>query len=583
MVHGESTAESTSTLRGAHTNAAQIDVGGVVLDAAGDPTLDVARLPLWPGAHASADEGGLKLTHAARSMGGVLRIAPPAVRAEPRSATEIAIGPGGYASMGFGDTRPFPITLTGHLQVTSAVMAERWDMLRPPLGASQTLESERLGARALGGLLSVARPFRVTSQREGFVRVMAMGHARRARRFGAGDVGPLLDVETVRRMTAIDIWLPAEVGELRAHAFMNRESWITGRSGVVAAPLTPSGTRFGRVDDRFIRFGWELGWLATFGPARWDNEIGMTALRFAPHTYSGVEQRQQARRLTLHAASDVVWEVVRRLDIGIGARIDSWNDDVAASLGPNDRSTQPSVHVSVEVRRDDWRLHMLLERVARPATFVERFADRGLSRGNPGLASESAVRGEVALSRSWKTKRTAWRAEVAYRPVWANDAIAWALDPTLGAARAVNVPVSVSHVGTIDLGAETPWLRGKIGYVARQAQACANATGFCVRSGMPGMPSHDLLLELGRSLGPFELDYALDVVAGGIADARGQIELPKRAIHTARIEHALRAMPEVRVGIEGYNLGDARTFAIRDVFGVAPLGRSVFAYARFDR
>jgi outer membrane receptor protein involved in Fe transport len=91
---------------------------------------------------------------------------------------------------------------------------------------------------------------------------------------------------------------------------------------------------------------------------------------------------------------------------------------------------------------------------------------------------------------------------------------------------------------------------------------------------LPGRPAHDLVGDVGYTLGPVRVRYGIDAVAGLSADLVGNIPVPPRVLSSTGLRIDVPGLPGLRISLDVRNLFDTRTIAYAGFAGrdVLPIG-----------
>ena len=382
---------------------------------------------------------------------------------------------------------------------------------------------------------------------------------------------------------------PGGLGAVRVAAFAMRESTGTtiraaksirrGLAFRTTRPSIPSAVRARFVDS---------------SRAACTADIVADARRESSDTASvqGLGASGAAGRSTAGAGADVEIALGAHVTAAAAVRLDQRWDQSEGARGSSEFS--PTGHAGVEwAPMPAFALAAHAGRLARPASFLERFGDRGLLLGNAALLPERAttvdlgVRGHGraggGLRFSYELTGFATRADdlIAYVPYGSTSLRA----ENLAEARMFGV----ESTGMLAKGPVTTTF-------AYTALASANEGADALARGkpLPGRPAHDLSTDLTYAAGRVTLRYGMDVTAGTTLDPKGTIVLPTRVLHGAGATWEVPGAPGLRLGAEVQNLFDLRVGyvaspatgapvaePISDLLGFPLEGRTVWVSARY--
>src|ERR1019366_4679266 len=156
---------ATLSIRGSSSNEVAVMLAGVPLTGGADPTLDLATLPLWPGAVARVHRSFAPASLGPGSLGGTLVLDPPRATAPAPTDVWAAAGSFGEARLRVANVTTVTSGVGGGARVATAVSASRTDndftYVDPFAAAVGRDVSTRLlngGHSAANGLASVALP-----------------------------------------------------------------------------------------------------------------------------------------------------------------------------------------------------------------------------------------------------------------------------------------------------------------------------------------------------------------------------------------------------------------------------------------
>ncbi|HLK36551.1 MAG TPA: TonB-dependent receptor [Polyangiaceae bacterium] len=583
---------TTLSIRGSSSNEVSVILAGVPLTGGADPTLDLATLPLWPGAVARVHRSFAPAALGPGSLGGTLVLEPPKPTSPPTTDVWAAAGSFGELRTRVGDVRD----VGGGSRLVSAVSASRSDddftYLDPIASASGRdvyARRQNAGHAAANALVAWALPVTWSSTApRGALAVTALAQARTQELPGT-IIGPtpFASLRSDRALASADLSGPAAGGAWSFRGWGRREG-LHLRDAVASDALGPS-----RADDAIVAAGGSAGWRGrpggdTLVEARLDG----SGERFEPGPRQGAPPPPGATRASAGGALDVEWRAAPEVALAGSARLDAWRDDAAD--GTRDSELRPTGHAGFEAPVGPVVAAAHGGATARPPSFVERYGDRGAFIGDPALRPESAWTVDAGVRAS---RRLGVDARVAFEAVgfatWAQDLIAFVPVGAYGRAKATNIGRARllgaeldarAGAGPIEVRASYAWL------TTADEAACAGTAGECERPPLPARPENDLVVDaVGRS-GPVQLRVGLDVLSGMAADLTGNVTVPPRGL----VSVGVRVEPcrGVRLAVDVRNLFDVRTGTydgalgpIREPIGdsyLYPLpGRTLLVSARF--
>jgi iron complex outermembrane receptor protein len=579
---------ATLSVRGTSSTQVAVFLAGVPLTGGADPTLDLATLPVWPGAQARVFRSFAPAALGRGSLGGTLVLDPPSPRAPARTDVWAAIGSFGSRRVRIGDVRD-----EGGVRIATALSASRSDddftYLDPNAtrfrGEDVFATRRNAGHAQVSGLVSVALPVRMPNGELGALTSTTLAQARKQELPGTISV-PTIDneLQSTRLVSALELTVPSGRGAFGVRAWGRRDG-LHVRSGLetVKRVLGPRAT-----DDAIVAAGSSVGWRgrpneATMIEARVDGSLE----RFAPGTWVGAVQPPGARRTNGGLALDATVRAAEKTTIAASGRGDVWFD--ASQDGASTSDVRPTAHLGLEQGLGPIVLASHGGMLARPATFVERYGNRGTFIGEPSLRPESAVTVDAGARTAAKMGALRMHFELAGFTTWADDLIVFVVQGAQGLARATNIG-RARLAGLEGLAQASAW-----GFDLRLSYtglATANLAEID-RPPLPGRPEHDLVGDLAWQRGPVRLRYGVDVMTGMRADIRGEIPVPARAIHGAGVRVAVpgvrglslsfdvRNLFDLRVGEVPNALGGTDRVPIGDLFDYPLPGRRFLATARW--
>jgi len=213
--------------------------------------------------------------------------------------------------------------------------------------------------------------------------------------------------------------------------------------------------------------------------------------------------------------------------------------------------------------------------VARPASFVERYGNRGAFIGDPNLRPESAVTVDAGASGAERLGPVRVRTEVAGFASWADDLITYVYAGAQNRAKATNI--GSAHLYGVEASATASAYGGeaRLSYTGLATENTAQCQrGTCPP--LPGRPAHDLVGDLSWALpfAPLVLRYGVDVVAGTRADQEGNIPVPARVLQSVGAKLAVPHVRGLTITLDVRNLLDVRVAEYAGALGPvrSPIG-----------
>jgi hypothetical protein len=587
---------ATLSIRGSSSTQVAVYLAGVPLSGGADPSLDIATLPLWPGAQARVHRTFAPAALGRGSLGGTLVIDPPSPRAPRRTDVWGAVGSFGALRMRAGDVRGDP----DGVRVATGISASRSDDDFTYVDPGATAAPDRdvvatrknAGHAAASGLVSIGIPVRFGSGPLGALTITGVVQARRQELPGSlRGLTPYQRLDSSRLVSALELTVPAGPGAFGVRGWGRREGFELRDDPLSARSAHgPSAT-----DDAIIAAGGSVGWRGRpMADASLELRLDGSAERFAPGTWVGWIAPPGARRTNAGIALDAGTLVARALTIATSARLDTWLD--AADDGPSTTEVRPTGNVGIELPIGPVLAASHAGFVARPPSFVERYGNRGAFIGDPHLLPESAFTVDAGGRIARRLGPVRVRAEAAGFATWAENLITFVYTGAEGRAHATNI-------GEARLfGIEAEIRAAAFGFEARASHTalktangneCAYPTpGVCERPPLPGRPAHDFVADLSWTRGPVRLRYGLDVVAGIVTGNVGDIEVPARVLHGAGIRLAVPRVRGLSLTLDVRNLFDLRVaeyagargplrYPIGDLFDYPLPGRRVLLSAQW--
>lgn len=571
---------ATLSVRGTSSTQVAVFLAGVPLTGGADPTLDLATLPLWPGAQVRVFRSFAPASLGRGSLGGTLVLDPPSARAKKQTEVSAAVGSYGSRRIRVGDVRGDE----DGIRVSTALSASRSDddfgYLDPDSTLAQGKEvfvtRRNAGHAQASGLASIAIPMSA-----GALTITTLAQARKQELPGTITF-PTTDHE-------LDSTRIVQALELTTTTGFGVRAW--GRRDHLAIHASEATARrtFGprETDDAIISAGASAGWKGRpTETSTLEARIDGSGERFAPGAWVGAAQPPAARRTNTGLAVDASLRAAERTTIAASARGDLWFD--SSDDGSSASETRPTAHAGIEQGAGPFVLASHAGVTTRPASFVERYGNRGAFLGNASLRPESATTIDAGARTTTKVGPVRLNAELAGFATWADDLIVFVATGAYGQAKAVNIGSARLY------GVESFFQAAALDFdlrVAHTALSTINESEIG-RPPLPGRPEHDVVFDLGWERGPVRLRYGFDVVVGMTADRTGSIPVPDRTLHQAgvRVKAPVRGLSfsfdvrnlfDDRIGRYPNSQGGTDPYPIGDLFEYPLPGRRFLATARW--
>jgi hypothetical protein len=588
--YGADDSFTTLSIRGSSSTEVAIVFAGVPLTGGADPTLDLATLPLWPGAVARVHRSFAPAALGPGSLGGTLVLEPP--RATSPESTEVwaAGGSFGEARLRASDLRE----LGGGGRIATAVSASRADddftYLDPTAsspGHDVYVQRENAGHASLNGLVSWALPVRWTAASPGALTVTTLLQGRRQQLPGTvlGPT-PFARLESDRELVSAELSGGLGNGAWSARGWGRREG-LELHDALASSALGPT-----LADQTIVGTGGSVGWRGR--PARGANlevRVDGSGERFAPGVVEGAAPPPGATRGSAGAALDADWRVFDPVTLAASGRVDGWSG--VASDGTGTGEVRPTGHVGAEAAFEPVTLAAHAGTTARPPSFVELYGDRGAFVGDSTLRPESAWTVDAGARASRRLGGARVSVELVGFGTWAQDLITFVPTGAYGRARATNIGrARMAGVELDGRAAAGPFeVRASYTGLATEDDAsCTAATGGCARPPLPGRPTGDFVGDAMAHVGPAVVRVGVDAVSGMVADVAGSIGVPARVLASTglrvdvargvRVALDVRNVFDVRTGTYAGALGPVRE-PIGDYYEYPLPGRSFLVSARF--
>jgi hypothetical protein len=578
---------ATLSIRGSTSSEVAILFAGIPMTGAADPSLDLSTLPLWPGARVRVYRSFAPAALGPGSLGGTLALEPPRPSDPVGTETWAAVGSFGEARMRAADVRA--IGDEGARLVT-ALSASRADddftYYDPTHGDDATRQNN--GHAAVNGLVALALP----AGPGGTLTVTTLLQARDQHLPGSIEYPtPFTDLTSNRELASVEFSLPAGKGAWSTRAWGRREELHVDDK----ACCSEGGPT--RSDGAIAGVGASEGWRGQVVSGLTLEARGdASAEGFEPGLYLGPGgPPPEATRVSTGAGLDADWRATSAWRLGASGRVDTNADRVDPGSGVAVPSlaggTRPTGHLGSDVEIGPVVLAAHGGAIARPPSLVELYGNRS------GVLPNSSLQGESA----WTIDAGIRAASSARAPLHAQAELVpfatWARDLILFVPIGFRQQLQATNIGRARIyGLEASAGAWGYGFDARAAYtALLTFNDACACAGtppLPGRPAHDLVGDVGYSVGPARVRYGIDAIAGISADLVGSIPVPPRILSSAGARLDIPGIRGLRVAIDVRNLFDVRTVAyagfagpdrlpIGDQYDYPLPGRSVLVTARW--
>ncbi|MGO9833981.1 MAG: TonB-dependent receptor domain-containing protein [Polyangiaceae bacterium] len=582
---------ATLSIRGTSSSEVAVILAGVPLTGGADPSLDLATLPLWPGAVARVHRSFAPAALGPGSLGGTLVIDPPRATAPAATDAWAAVGSFGEARLRVGNVSD----VGGGARVATALSASRSDgdfsyynplLSTPGHDVSTTLENA--GHAAANGLASLALPVRWGHANDGALTVTMLAQDRRQQLPGTV-IGPtpFSSLDSDRQLASAELTGTAGPGAWSARAWGRRDG-LHLRDPLESAILGPTSA-----DQTIAAVGGSVGWRGhPASGAMLEAHVDGSGERFEPGEYVGAASPPGATRASVGTALDAEWRPATELTVAGSGRVDGWAD--AASDGTSDHEVRPTGHIGIEAPLDAVTLAAHGGATGRPPSFVELYGDRGAFIGDPSLHPESAWTVDAGGRLSEGHDRLRMAIELVTFATWADDLITFVPTGAYGRSKATNIGRARMLGAEVDGRAQAGPVELRVSYTALAAEnesACTAVVGPCEHPPLPARPANDVVADAIVHHGPASVRAGVDAITGMFADLAGSIPVPPRVLASVgarvdvvrgvRLAVDVRNLFDVRTGTYGGALGPVRE-PIGDYYEYPLPGRSVLFTARFS-
>jgi hypothetical protein len=545
---------ATLSIRGSTSSEVAILFAGVPMTGAADPSLDLATLPLWPGARIRVYRSFAPAGLGPGSLGGTLVLEPPRTSDPERTETWAAVGSFGEARLRVADVRAIG---DGGGRVVTALSASRatddftvYDFIHDDF---QTRTHN--GHADVNGLVSVALP----AGAGGTLSMTTLLQARDQQLPGSIEQpSPFASLSSNRELVSLELTQSAGKGAWSARGWARRDELrLTDKAG--QEDMLPT-----RSDNVIDAVGLSGGWRGSVARGL---VIETRADASAEGNEPGLEVGEvndsapppEATRLSVGTGLDADWRATSAWKLGASGRLDADVDHVpAASLDGSPApgtEVRPTGHLGTEAQVGPAVLAAHGGAIARPPSFVELYGSPGGVIPSASLKGESAwtvdAGGRVASPRG----PVHAQAELVGFATWAKDLILFVPQGFEQLLQAENIGVARIYGIEASAGAWGWGFDARVAYTGLVTFDDSKADS----PPLPLRPANDLVADVGYSLGPARLRYGVDAVTGTYADNVGKILVPPRVLQSTGVRVDVPGVRGLRVALEVRNLFDVRT------------------------
>lgn len=551
---GGESAFATLSIRGAASNQVAVMIAGVPLTGAGDPSLDLSTLPLWPGAIARVHRTFAPAAFGGGYLGGLVDFAPMDLTSR-RTETYNA-----YGSFGSYRLRLATIDRIAGFQVGAGIAYHRTEgdyrYYHPFLRGGEYIVRRNNDSEHLAGVIQARRDNDVWTWL-----VTAVGNTRRDGIAGPFN-RPLFGTRMARdrQLVAVELRKRDDDGRLLARVWGRRDGFAFDdplleqmETQRAASQNYATGFTFGRT----LRSG---------------------RLTIDPRFDGGFEKRAPLNytRGRFGVSADATWRVSDSTSFVLATRADVRRDTGQRA------ELLPIAHLGAEhALSDSITLGAHIGTLARAPSFLELLGDGGVYSAAPGLRSERSYSADVGLRAHGKRNKLAWELEIVGFASAIRELIV-TIPASFERLRAYNVGAARIAGAEVSLAATTGPIRASASYTRLYTE---NRTDVVSTRGapLPGRPGHDLTFDASVKLSVVTVRYGLDLVAATTLDNSGLLELPARIFHTAGVRLDFRSVSVIgevanifdRRSVDGvdYEGGRRARYPISDFLGYPLPGR----------
>lgn len=538
---------ATLSIRGAASNQVAINFAGVPLTGAADPSLDLATLPLWPGAVARVHRTFAPAHLGGGYLGGIVDLQPMALG---RDRTEVY---NAYGSFGSYRMRGADTHAIGNVRIGAGVSYHRTEgdflFFHPFTGIEgQDIRRTNNAARQLASV--------VMARHDGDRWAWLFTGLFTGREDG---IAGTFDYPTRathlsrnRALVALEARKRADDGRFLARIWGRRD----GRA--FDDPLAEQGLSPAFSRERIASFGFAFGRSLNLSRFTLDTRV------------EGITERSDGER---SASADPLRTRLRSaLAIDVTYRPSDLTSLVLATRGDVRRDTGeraellPVAHLGVEhLLSDSVAIGAHVGTLARPPSFLELLGDGGVYSPAPGLKSERSYAADLGVRARGTRSRVRWEAELVGF-AWEVKNLIAVLPSGIRSLRAENIGAARVLGAEVSLAASTGPIRAVASYTRLFTE---NRTVESSTTGapLPGRPEHDLTFDVSVKLSGLTLRYGLDLVSATTLDRNATKEVPTRVFHGAGARVDFKS---IAVLAEVANLFDRRTVNVLYESGPRP-------------
>jgi iron complex outermembrane receptor protein len=558
---------STLSIRGSTSSEVAVLFAGVPLTGAADPSLDLASLPLWPGARVKVYRSFTPAAVGSGSLGGTLALEPPKPTDLEGTLAWAGVGSLGEARLRLADVRAID---DGRGRIVTAFSASRatddftyYDPTRST--ATTPVYAPRTNAQYAGlqGFVAIALPLGA-----GTVTTTTLVQSRLQHLPGSVEDPTLFaTLSTNRELVSVDLARPVSaasaihlIGWARRDEIATHDQPVPSRSHWDVLLAT---------DDVTSAAGAAAAWRVAGKSASAEARLDGSFERFAPGSdQSELGAEPGATRASAGGGADVDWRPLRRWSVSASGRVDA-NVDAADALPagspPGNAPAQgtdvrPTGHVGTEVLVGPVTLATHGGAIGRAPSFVERYGGGGVL-ANPTLEPEGALTADVGARYAGRVAGFRAQVEIDGFATHASELITLVPEGALGLLKAVNIATAriFGVESSVDVRGHGVDLRAGYTGLLTYNDDPSVAAGSASRPPLPGRPAHDFVGDVAYSIGPVRVRYGVDVVARLFADDAGLSPVPDRVLQSTGVRVAVPWVRELRLAFDVSNLFDVRT------------------------
>lgn len=570
---GASDTFSTLSIRGSTSSEVAVLLAGVPLTGAADPSLDLASLPMWPGARVKVFRSFTPASVGSGSLGGTLMVEPPRPTDPEGSLVWLGVGSFGEERLRLADVRAVD---DGRGRIVTALSASRATddfTYYDPTHATDPdpyATRQNAGYAALNGFAALALPLDLGGGDPATVTMTTLLQSRLQHLPGSIEAPSLFaELRTNRELLSIDVAKPlSETAALHLLGWTRRDE-IANRDQPNPLNGGGYGDQLVSTDDVIVGAGGAAALREKLG-RRGAAEVRVDGSfeRFATgEDVSPFGAEPSATRASVGGGVDADFRPVPRWDLAASGRLDA-NVDAADPLPASPTTVPPSEgtdfrptgHLGSDVVIGPVTLAAHGGALARPPSFVERYGG-GAFLANPALVSESALTADAGAVYVRKSGAVRARVEVDGFATHADNLIMLVAVGALDRQKAENI--SSARIYGVEASAD---VRGygvdlRLAYTGLMTfnddpTACVECT---TAPPLPGRPADDFVGDLAYTLGPVRVRYGLDFVGSIYTAENGSVRAPDRLLQSTGLRVAVPWVRTLRLAFDVSNLFDVRT------------------------